>query len=208
MRGTTKVKEQTTSTRKLVHIGDLTPDPKNARKHSPRNVGTIVAALHDVGAARSIVIDEHGVILAGNATIEAAGEAGITKLQVVDADGDTVVAVRRTGLSVKQKAKLALYDNRAAELADGWDADVLREMAAEQDLSSMFTADELSGLTTTAPGATVSEFSASDVDDAFWISIKGPLAQQAEALYRLREALKGIDGVQVELGTVDVVGGL
>jgi hypothetical protein len=127
-------------------LADLTPDPKNARKHSPRNVGTIVDALHEVGAARSIVIDEDGVILAGNATCEAAAEAGITKVQVVEADGNTIVAVRRTGLTPEQKAKLALYDNRAAELADGWDAGVLKELATEIDLSKMFSADELAEL--------------------------------------------------------------
>lgn len=130
----------------LTTLGDLTPDPRNARKHSPRNVGTIVDALHEVGAARSIVIDEHGVILAGNATCEAAAEAGMTKVQIVDADGETIVAVRRTGLTAAQKAKLALYDNRASELADGWDADVLRELAAELDLSKMFSGEELAAL--------------------------------------------------------------
>ena len=130
-----------------VALGDLTPDPRNARKHSPRNVGLIVDALHEVGAARSIVIDEDGVILAGNATAEAAGEAGITKVQVVEADGQTIVAVRRRGLTAEQKAKLALYDNRAAELADGWYAGVLKELAAEIDLSQLFTADELAELT-------------------------------------------------------------
>lgn len=104
----------------LSHLKDLTPDPKNARKHTPRNIGTIVDALHDVGAGRSIVIDEHGVILAGNATTEAAAEAGITKVRVIDTDGDEIIAVRRSNLTPEQKTKLALYDNRAAELADGW----------------------------------------------------------------------------------------
>ncbi len=48
----------------------------------------------EVGAARSIVIDETNTVLAGNATIEADGEAGITKLKIVDAEGDTIIAVR------------------------------------------------------------------------------------------------------------------
>ena len=55
----------------IEHIGELKPDPKNARRHNPRNVGMIVDSLRAVGAARSIVIDEKGNILAGNATIEA-----------------------------------------------------------------------------------------------------------------------------------------
>jgi hypothetical protein len=125
-------------------LADLTPDPRNARKHSPRNVGTIVDALHEVGAARSIVIDENGVILAGNATAEAAAEAGITTVRVVDASGSEIIAVRRSGLTKSQKAKLALYDNRAAELADGWDLSVLEELQAEGlDLSSMWLENEL-----------------------------------------------------------------
>ena len=126
----------------IEHLKDLTSDPRNARKHTPRNVGAIVSALHEVGAARSIVIDEDGVVLAGNATIEAAAEAGITKVQVVDADGETVVAVRRSGLTPEQKVRLALFDNRAAELAE-WDADVLKGLADEGALVGMFNEDEL-----------------------------------------------------------------
>jgi len=111
-------------------IADLMPDPRNARQHSPRNVALIANSLHEVGAARSIVIDEDGLILAGNATVEAAAEAGIERVQVVDADGETIVAVRRRGLTAEQKARLALLDNRTAELA-GWDAAQLLALAEE-----------------------------------------------------------------------------
>lgn len=126
------------------HLKDLTPDPANARKHTPRNVGTIADALREVGAARSIVIDEDGVILAGNATVEAAAEAGLTRVQVVDVDGQTVVAVRRSGLTPEQKARLALFDNRAAELAEGWDVGVLQQMQADGvSLEGLWTSNEL-----------------------------------------------------------------
>ena len=136
----------------LTHIKDLTPDPQNARKHSPRNVGTITDALREVGAARSIVIDEDGVILAGNATAEAAAEAGFTKVQIVDADGQTIIAVRRSGLTPNQKSRLALFDNRAAELADGWDVDVLKALQEDGvDLSNLWHDDELAELLGTEP---------------------------------------------------------
>ena len=132
-------------------LADLTPDPRNARRHNPRNVGMLEKALGEVGAARSIVIDEHGVVLAGNATIEAAARAGIEKVQVVDADGETIIAVRRTGLTAKQKTRLALYDNRTAELAD-WDADVIADLLATERelLDGLFADDELARLTMTA----------------------------------------------------------
>jgi DNA modification methylase len=129
----------------IEHIGDLHPDRRNARKHNPRNIGMIAASLQEVGAARSIVIDEDNNILAGNGTIEAAAQAGIERVLVVDADGETVVAVRRTGLTPAQKTRLALFDNRTAELAD-WDTDVLSEMADSGDLAGLFYEDELADL--------------------------------------------------------------
>jgi len=128
------------------HIKDLTPDPKNARKHNPRNIGMIVDSLHEVGAARSIVIDEDGRILCGNGTVDAAAEAGIEKVQVVDVDGETLVAVRRTGLTESQKTRLALLDNRSAETAE-WDATVLAAMAEDGvKLDDLFCDDELTAI--------------------------------------------------------------
>jgi hypothetical protein len=130
----------------LTHIKDLVPDPKNRRKHTPRNVGMIVDALHKVGAARSIVIDENNEVLAGNATIEAAGEAGITQLKVIDATGDEIVAVRRTGLTTDQKRDLAIFDNRTGELAE-WDGiQVLEDVKNDIDLSAFFSDNELQSI--------------------------------------------------------------
>ena len=126
------------------HIKDLRPDPENRRKHNPRNIGMVVDALQAVGAARSIVIDEDGTVLAGNGVIEGAAEAGITRLRVVDADGSEVIAVRRRGLSVEQKRALAIFDNRTAELAE-WDAAQLAlDAEAGLSLAPWFSDRELS----------------------------------------------------------------
>ena len=128
------------------HLKDLTPDPENRRRHTPRNLGMIVDALHQVGAARSIVIDEDGQVLAGNGVVDAAAEAGLHRVRVVDADGETLVAVRRRGLTRAQKRQLAIYDNRSAELAT-WDTDQLRaDFEAGEDLSAFFVEAELDQL--------------------------------------------------------------
>lgn len=106
----------------------------------------VVDALHQVGAARSIVIDEQNVILAGNGVVEAAAEAGITKLKVIDAGGDELVAVRRSGLSSEQKRALAMFDNRTAELA-AWDLTQLQaDVSAGLDMRPFFFDDELKTL--------------------------------------------------------------
>lgn len=131
-------------TRAIGAVGDLVLDPKNARLHGARNEAAIEASLREVGAARSIVIDERGTVLAGNATVKAARKVGLSKLMVVDADGATVVAVRLTGLTARDKARLALHDNRTAELAEGWDPQVLEELlGAGVRLDDLWTADEL-----------------------------------------------------------------
>ena len=122
----------------------------------------IVDALQKVGTGRSIVIDENDVVLAGNATIEAAGEAGITSLKVVEAKGSELVAVRRSGLSEAQKRDLALYDNRAAELAQ-WDVPQLLEDAENDlDLSSFFYDEELQAISSNAAADLVMEMSKED----------------------------------------------
>lgn len=128
------------------HLRDLVADKTNRRAHNPRNVSMIADSLHAVGAARSIVIDEDGVVLAGNATIEAAAEAGIEQVRIVEATGHELIAVRRRGLTSAQKRTLALADNRAAELAT-WSLDQLRADAADGlDLATFFAPAELADL--------------------------------------------------------------
>jgi len=126
-----------------IDIEQLKPDPRNPRKHRVRNVNLIVDSLRELGTGRSILIDEKDQIIAGNGVREGAKIAGIKKVRIVDADGETLIAVRRTGLTPKEKKRMALMNNRTGELAE-WDADVLREMAASEQklLDGLFTSSE------------------------------------------------------------------
>ncbi len=144
--------EQEERSHEAVSLDLLIPDPRNARKHSDRNLAQIEAALREVGAGRSIVVDEAGVILAGNATVTAAMQVGLTRVRVVEADGTELVAVRRTNLTPEQKRRLALFDNRAAELAE-WDTEVLASLADELDLSDLWEPDELADILAQAEGS-------------------------------------------------------
>jgi hypothetical protein len=76
----------------VTSIKDLTPDPENRRLHDPRNVEMITESLKRVGAARSIAIDEDDVVLAGNGVVAAAKAAGITKVRVIEAQGNEIIA--------------------------------------------------------------------------------------------------------------------
>jgi DNA modification methylase len=126
----------------MTSIKDLKSDHKNARKRTDRSAKLIAESLQRYGAARSIVIDENGRILAGNGTVEGAKAAGINKLRVIEADGNELIAVRRAGLTEDEKVGLALADNRSSDLSD-WDHDMLRQLSEEHDLSPWFEDDEL-----------------------------------------------------------------
>lgn len=129
----------------MASISDLKFDHKNARKRTDNSARLIKESLERYGAARSIVIDEDNRILAGNGTIEAAQALGLAKLKVVEATGDEIIAVRRSGLSEDEKVGLALADNRAAELSD-WDAEMLQQLSEEHDLEPWFEAGDLDEL--------------------------------------------------------------
>ena len=129
----------------MASISDLKFDHKNARRRTDNSARLIKESLERYGAARSIVIDEDNRILAGNGTIEAAQALGLAKLKVVEASGDEIIAVRRSGLSEDEKVGLALADNRAAELSD-WDAEMLQQLSEEHDIAPWFEAEDLDEL--------------------------------------------------------------
>lgn len=106
-------------TRRL--ISDLTLDPKNARKHSQKNLDAIAASLRKFGQRKPIVISNKGVILAGNGTVEAAKALGWDHIDVAVAPSDWDENTAKA---------YALADNRTAELAD-WDQIVLAETLLE-----------------------------------------------------------------------------
>jgi hypothetical protein len=132
----------------VVDMGQIQPDRRNARRRTERSSALIENSLSEFGAARSIVIDETGTVLAGNGTVEAAASLGIDRVLVVPTDGNTLVAVQRTDLSERQKRRYAIADNRASDLSE-WDAQTLSELSQEDPdlrLDSFFTEQELDHL--------------------------------------------------------------
>lgn len=113
----------------------IKPDPKNARKHPPRQLTQLRASIREFGFHVPILIDEDNQVIAGHARLEAAKAEGLIELPCV------VVS----DLSRDQKHALALADNRISEQAI-WDEDLLREQ-----LGALLNADfnvELTGFST------------------------------------------------------------
>jgi ParB-like chromosome segregation protein Spo0J len=146
-------------------IDALTADPANPRRRTARGRELLVRSLKDHGAARSIVVDEHGGILAGNGVVDAARSAGITRVRIIDAGGDELIAVRRTGLTDLQKRELTIADNRTGELAE-WNADALGAAKdAGLDLRPFWTPEEEAALISNAAADAVVGIAQEDTGD-------------------------------------------
>jgi DNA modification methylase len=106
-------------------IADLKPNPRNARRHSTKQLHQIAASIREFGFNSIVVIDEDGVILVGHGRVEAAKLAGLTTLPVL----------RITHLTTEQKVGFSLADNKIALNSD-WDMEQLtllwRELSAQE----------------------------------------------------------------------------
>ena len=100
-------------------LASLKPDPRNARRHSQKNLDAVRRSLQRFGQQKPIVVDRDGKIVAGHCTVDAARAIG----------WETIAAVR-TDLDADEARAYAIADNRTAELAT-WDDDRLAIELAE-----------------------------------------------------------------------------
>ena len=102
-------------------------DRRNYRVHNDENKRVIRKSLEELGAGRSIVIDNEGEIIAGNGVYEQAQKLGI-KTKIVETDGSELVVVKRTDLATgdDKRKRLALADNAASDTSE-WADELLRE---------------------------------------------------------------------------------
>ena len=119
-------------------LADLSPDPRNPRRHTPRNRAAVVASLQEVGVVRPLAAAADGTLIAGNLTADALAEIGLDDVIIVESDGTRPIVHVRTDIAPGSPAaiKAGLYDNRAAELADGYDPQVLAALLAEVPVAS------------------------------------------------------------------------
>lgn len=135
---------------KRTKLSEFGQDPRNANKGTDRGRQVVKESLRKLKAGRSILVDKHGVAIAGNKTLQAAIEAGLQDAIVVETDGTQLVVVKRTDLDLEEDAaakELAIADNRASELGLEWDPEVIAELNQEIDLSGLWSGAELDKLT-------------------------------------------------------------
>ncbi len=170
----------------------LVPWARNARTHSEEQIAVLAASIEEFGWTNPVLVNGDE-IMAGHGRVLAALKLGFEEIPCIELAGMTEV----------QKRAYVIADNRIAELA-GWGENLL-----EAELAALHEDIELDALgfddweTGGEPEIDVEEIDTGPVGDKFWVSIRGPLEQQADVLQRLSEAMKSLPGVEVGLGTVN-----
>lgn len=174
-------------------IGSLRPYHRNARQHPAEQIEQIRQSLREYGFTVPILIREDGTVIAGHGRLEAARKESFADVPVVVAKGWTD----------EQCRAYALIDNRLSEQS-AWDANRLAEEL--QALQAQGVDLGFYGLDQDEPDddekIEVREVDTSPVDDTFWISVRGPLADQAKALQRIQDLMSEMPEVDVEIGTI------
>src|ERR1700731_4074315 len=113
-------------------IERLIPYGANARLHSETDVDKIAASILKWGWTNPVLVDEHGVLIAGHLRVAAAARLGLKSIPVIVA----------RGWSEDQKQAYRLADNELAARAS-WNPDLLRNELG--DLEFRAFALELTG---------------------------------------------------------------
>lgn len=117
-------------------IEDLSFDSKNINKGSEFGTSLLHKSLTETGAGRSVLADKNGVLVAGNKTVEAAMQVGISKIKVVQTTGDELVIVQRTDIDINtpEGAMLKILDNTVSRVNYVEDAEVAEAICEEYNL--------------------------------------------------------------------------
>ena len=117
----------------VVDIRDIIPDSHNFNAGTEKGREMIEKSFRELGAGRSILLDKNNRIIAGNKSQQAAIAAGITKVRIVDTDGDEIVAVRRRDVDLDSKVgrELAFADNATQQVSLAWDEAELQAVQAD-----------------------------------------------------------------------------
>lgn len=124
----------------LRKISELTPDPRNARTHSPEQIEELAGSIGRFGFTVPGVHDENGVVRIGNGRLAAVRliyeRGGRVYLAPGQANGGkaipagTIPILDGSGYSETEWTALALGDNQLA-LKAGWDTEALTRQLDE-----------------------------------------------------------------------------
>ena len=180
-------------------IDELHAWPENPKKVTEQQVSRLARTINRFGFGSPITARKANCeIIAGHRRWRAAKRLKLTH-----------VPVRFLDVTEDEAHKMAIADQRAADESK-WDNDALAGMVEDwrddgEDLDELgFSEAETSKLLGENYESVVEEMAVEAAQAEFFMSIHGPLTVQPEVLDRLKEALAGIEGVEVTITTTEL----
>ena len=90
----------------MIPLAELTPNPKNVRLHSAKQISEYKRSVEKFGQTKAIVCDENKTILIGNGLYEAMKALGMTE----------AACFIKSGMSESDKLKMMMADNKIYSL--------------------------------------------------------------------------------------------
>lgn len=117
-------------------ISDYTLDPDNINQGSEFGTALLEKSIQEVGLARSAVADKNGMMIAGNKTLEKAGELGFTEVIEVETTGQQLVVVKRMDLDITTPMgiRAKILDNTVSKHNYVENAEIAQAMCQLADL--------------------------------------------------------------------------
>ena len=141
-------------------INELKPYENNSRTHDESQIKQICESIKEYGWTNPVLIDEKGMIIAGNGRVEAGKKLDIKE----------VPCIVLSGLTEAQKKAYVIADNKMA-LNAGWDFNLLslelenlKELDFDLELTG-FSADEIDGLLSTNEDIENNEYEEQDLKE-------------------------------------------
>ncbi len=177
----------------------LKPHPKNSRVHDSDQIDDLVQSFKTFGFRAPVLVDKQKRIIAGHACVQAAIRMDMKQIPCIDCSDMTEEQIRGYMIADNQLATKSTWDQSILddELSDLFEAGISPESLGfdVEPPSDFFNEEET---------LTVEEIDVDSMQSRFWISVRGPLESQAMALDRLKQVMSEIEGIDVELGTVEL----
>jgi hypothetical protein len=186
----------------MTQIKDFRVARRNANGHTQRGTGMLDRSIREDGWIGAMTTAADREMISGSARIECAADIFGTELEplVIETDGKRPVIIVRTDIATAsdpRAQRLALADNRIAQLDLGWDIKVLATLDA-LTLDGLFTVQELEdfGKSWGPPPSldTLIDRHGEPGEQDFWPIIKVRVSPTTKMKYdQLMETLPGAD---------------
>lgn len=120
-------------------IESLHFDNQNINAGTEFGTSLLAKSIRETGLGRSVLADKNGVLIAGNKTVEMAGQLGITNVVEIETNGKELIVVKRMDLDINEPMgmKAKILDNTVNKHNYRENAEVVAAIVEVAEISNL-----------------------------------------------------------------------